>query len=193
MAEIVIVGSGVGGVVATKHRAATRIGLGSHPGSREVMMAPTAQSDVMRSRLMLQGFACDTDPRVAASAQWLRFTPVLSTLCIIAGTALESPTVLWSFAIISATGAAGWNVFDALFNTLVRRWVHAPRLPPNPAPRRFAMAVAAVWSAGAGWLMTIGWGRAGVAAGGALAVAGATVATTHFCLGSWLYRLLWRR
>jgi hypothetical protein len=157
------------------------------------MMAPMARSDVVRSRLMLQGFACDSDPRVGASARWLRFTPALSTLCIITGTALRSPTVLWSFAIIAAIGAAGWNVFDELFNVLVRHWVGAARLPPNPAPRRFAMAVAAVWSAAAGWLMTIGLGWAGVAAGGALAVAGATVATTHFCLGSWMYRLVWRR
>jgi uncharacterized protein DUF4395 len=156
------------------------------------MMALMASSNAMRSRLMLQGFACDTDPRVAASARWLRFTPALSTLCIIAGAALQSPTVLWIFAIISAIGAAGWNVFDALFNALVRDWVHAPRLPPNPAPRRFAMAVAAVWSAGAGWLMAIGLVWAGVAAAGALAVAAATVATTHFCLGSWLYHLLRR-
>lgn len=84
-------------------------------------------------------------------------------------------------------------MFDELFNVLVRHWVGAARLPPNPAPRRFAMAVAAVWSGAAGWLMTIGLGWAGVALGSALAVAGATVATTHFCLGSWLYRLLWRR
>ena len=152
-----------------------------------------ANTEAVRSRLMLQGFACETDPRIAASARWLRFTPALSTLCIITGTALRSPAVLWGFAIIAAIGAAGWNVFDALFNALVRHWVHADRLPPNPAPRRFAMAVAAVWSAAAGWLMTIGSGWVGVAAGCALAVAGATVAITHFCLGSWMYRQLWRR
>lgn len=151
-----------------------------------------ANTEAVRLRLMLQGFACDTDPRVAESARWLRFTPALCTLCIIAGTALRSPTVLWSFAILAAIGAAGWSVFDELFNALVRHWVRAERLLPSPAPRRFAMAVAAVWSAGAGWLMTIGLGWAGVAAGSALAVAGATVATTHFCLGSWLYHLLRR-
>ena len=152
-----------------------------------------AITEAVRLRLMLQGFACDTDPRVAATASWLRFTPALSTLCIITGTALRSPTILWSFAIIAAIGAAGWHVFDALFNALVRRWGRAARLPPNPAPRRFAMAVAAAWSAGAGWLMSAGSGWAGVVAGSALAVAGATVAMTHFCLGSWLYHLLWRR
>ncbi len=147
----------------------------------------------VRGRLNLQGFACDRDPQVAASARWLRFTPALSTLCIIAGTALRSSTVLWSFAIISACGAAGRHAFDGLFNALVRRWVRAERLPPNPAPRRFAMAVAAAWSAGAGWLISVGFVSAGVAAGGLLAVAAVIVATTHFCLGSWVYHLVRRR
>ena|SRR5579859_8432 len=149
-----------------------------------------AVTESVRSRLMLQGFACDSDPRVADSVRWLRFTPALSAMSIIAGTALRSPTVLWGFAFIAAVGAAGWNLFDAVFNGIVRHWVHAPPLPPNPAPRRFAMAVAAVWSAGAGALMAAGLTWAGVAAGGALAVAGALVATTHFCLGSWMYRFV---
>jgi len=118
--------------------------------------------EAVRLRLALQGFACDRDARVGAAAPWLRFTPALSTLCIITGTVLRSPAVLWAFAIIAAIGAAGWHVFDQLFNTLVRRWVHAARLPPNPAPRRFAMAVAAAWSAAAGWLMSAGPGWAGV-------------------------------
>lgn len=148
---------------------------------------------VMQSGLKLQGFACDADPQILAAARWLRFTPALSTVCIITGTALQSPLVLWGFAIIVACGAAGWHPFDGLFNTFVRRWVQAPMLPVNPAPRRFAMAIAAVWSAGAAWLMSSGWVWTGVAAGSALAVAGALVTATHFCLGSWIYHQLWRR
>lgn len=147
-------------------------------------------AQTLRSRLMLQGFDCDSDPRVAASARWLRFTPTLSALSILSGTVLRSPPVLWGFALVAAVGAVRWNLFDVIFNGIVRHWVHAPTLPPNPAPRRFAMAVAAVWSAGAGALMAEGMTVAGVVAGGALAAAGALVATTHFCLGSWMYRIL---
>jgi|SRR5438552_40980 len=150
-------------------------------------------TQAMNSRLKLQGFACDADANIVAAARWLRFTPILSTLCIIAGTAFRSPLLLWGFAIITITGAAGWHPFDALFNALVRRWVNAPSLPPNPAPRRFAMVVAAVWSAGAGWLISAGFIWIGVIVGGGLALAGAIVATTHFCLGSWMYQKLWGR
>ncbi len=145
-------------------------------------------SAAVASRLALQGFACDTDPQVATMARWLRFTPVLSTICIVAGTALRSPALLWGFALITAIGAAGWNAFDAIFNHVVRRWIHSPPLPANPPPRRFAMALAALWGAGAGWLLSAGMTWAGVFAGSALALAGATVATTHFCIGSWVYR-----
>lgn len=150
-------------------------------------MSPTT-----RWRLNLQGFACDSDPRVAASTRSLRFTPALSTLCIVAGTVLRSPAILFGYAVIAGGGAAGWHSFDALFNGWIRRWVQAERLPANPAPRRFAMAVAAIWSAGTAWLMATGQVWVGVAAGSVLAVAGLTVATTHFCLGSWLYRILGR-
>jgi len=152
-----------------------------------------SNAQARRSRLELQGFACDADTRILAAARWLRFTPTLSTLSILAGTALQSPLVLWTFALIATLGAAGWHPFDALFNVLVRRLVHAPSLPPNPPPRRFAMAVAAIWSAGAAWLMSAGWIWTGILAGSALALAGAIVATTHFCLGSWMFHMFWRR
>lgn len=147
----------------------------------------------VRARLTQQGFACDIDPRVAASARWLRFTPAMSTLCIAAGTALRSPAVLWSFAVIAALGAAGWNLFDHIFDSIVRHGVRADPLPPNPPPRRFAMVLAAAWSAMAGALMAAGFVWLGVAAGISLTLAGAAVATTHFCLGSWLYHFVWRR
>jgi len=152
-----------------------------------------ANAEAIRSRLKLQGFPCDSDPRIVAAARWLRFTPILNTVCIIVGTAFRSPLLLWGFAIITVIGAAGWHPFDALFNGFVRRWLDVPSLPPNPVPRRFAMAVAAVWIAGAAWLMSAGFIWAGVAAGSALALAGAIVATTHFCLGSWIYQMFWGR
>jgi len=147
-------------------------------------------SDGARRGLILQGFACDEDPKIADAARWLRFTPAVSTLCIIAGTVLRAPGVLWAFAVVAAIGSLGWNAFDQIFNSVVRPWLHAPPLPRNPAPRRFAMAVAAAWSAVAGLLLWLGPVWAGLTAGAALAVAGGTVATTHFCLGSWMYRRL---
>ena len=152
-------------------------------------MSPT---EAARSRLRQQGFACDT-ASFMIGARWLRFTPMLSTTCILIGTILRSPLVLWTFAGIALVGAAGWHLFDAVFNGIVRFWVQAPALGPNPVPRRFAMALAAAWSAVAGWLLSAGFTAAGMVAGGVLALAGAIVSSTHFCLGSWFYHRVWRR
>ena len=146
----------------------------------------------VRERLMLQGFACDIDPAVGKAAAWLRFTPAVSTMWLITAVALRSAPALWIFAALAAAGAAGWHPFDQIFNRVIRHALGAPPLPSNPAPRRFAMALASAWSAAAGVLLAAGFTTAGVLAGGLLALAGAIVATTHFCLGSWLWRQLVR-
>jgi hypothetical protein len=152
-------------------------------------MTPAASPT--RAHLLLQGFACDANPAILASSRWLRFTPALSTVAIVGGTLLRSPAVLLAFTACAAIGAAGWHPFDALFNHVVRHVVGAEPLPPNPAPRRFAMAVASVWAAGTAWLYSAGFATAGLVAGLALGVAAVLVSTTHFCIGSLIYRMIW--
>lgn len=142
------------------------------------------------ARLRMQGFACEYDPVVTRLEPWLRWTPGLSALWIIAGTALREPPVLWAFALVAALGAAGWHPMDALFNHVVRHPLGLPALPRNPAPRRFAMAIAAAWSAFEGLLFAAGYPRLGLAAGALLSAAAVLVFMTHFCLGSWLWHRL---
>ena len=149
-------------------------------------------SPTTRSFLTIQGFACDV-PAFGPVAPWLRWTPMLSTVFIMLGIILREPYILWAFAVIAFVGAAGWNAFDALFNYGVRFVLRLPRLPPNPAPRRFAMALAATWATVTGALFTAGWTLSGLVAGILLLIAAVTVATTQFYIGSWLYRLLNRR
>lgn len=52
------------------------------------------------------------------------------------------------------------------------------------------MVLAAAWSAATGALFAAGLDPIGYASGAALSLAGLTVAATHFCLGSWLFRRL---
>lgn len=142
--------------------------------------------------LAMQGFPVEAS--LGHAAPWLRFTPSVSTLWIAGGTALASPALLGGFALVSAYGASRRvHPFDRLYDRAVRPVVHGPRLPANPPPRRFAMALAAAWAAAAAALLATGHRRAGRAAGALLAAAGATVAATHVCLGSWIYRRLERR
>jgi len=112
---------------------------------------------------------------------WLRLTPSLSTTWIAAGTALQSPVTLLGFSLVSAFGASRpHHPFDRLHRAL----------PENPPPRRFAMALASAWAVVTAVLFASGHRRAGTIAGGLLAAAGATVASTHFCVGSFVYRQL---
>lgn len=141
----------------------------------------------------MQGFPIRSDPSIRRVEPWLRLTPSLSTLWIASGTALASPATLFGFALFSAFGASRHkHPFDRLYDRGIRRLAKSEALPDNPPPRRFAMALAAAWAATAAALLATGHRRAGLVAGGMLSVAGGTVATTHFCLGSWIYRQLER-
>lgn len=141
--------------------------------------------------LNMQGFACETDARIAGVESWLRLTPSLSTAWIVTGTALASPPVLFGFALTSAFGASRReHPFDQLYNRGIRRLTKTNALPENPPPRRFAMGLAAAWAATSAALFATGHRRAGHIAGGLLGLAGAAVASTHFCLGSLVYRQL---
>ncbi len=133
----------------------------------------------------MQGFSADT------ATSRLRLTPALSTLWIASGTALASPALLVGFAIVSATGASQRkHPFDRLYDRLIARPTGGARLPDNPPPRRFAMGLASACAAATALLFATGHRRAGFVAGGLRGAAGATVATTHFCVGSWIYRQL---
>lgn len=143
-----------------------------------------------RIRLTMQGFSCDFEPGFGRLAPWLRWTPALSAIMIGAGTFLRQPLILWTFALLALIGAAGWHPFDALFNHAIRHAMGLPRFPANPPPRRFAMALAAIWSALTGLLLAGGWPVAGLVLGGMLFAAAMLVAWTHFCIGSWIWNKL---
>jgi hypothetical protein len=141
--------------------------------------------------LAMQGFQTRSDPKIRQLEPWLRLTPSLSTLWIATGTLLGSARGLLGFSLISALGAARRkHPFDMLYDRAFRRLRTSPPLPDNPAPRRFAMATAAAWAALAAALLRSGHRRTGRIAGGLLALSGATVASTHFCFGSWTYQML---
>jgi uncharacterized protein DUF4395 len=152
-----------------------------------------AHADLAERGLAIQGFQMPASPPLRRAQPWLRLTPSLSTLWIASGTALGSPKMLLGFSLVSALGASQHrHPFDRLYDRAIRPLAHGPELPDNPPPRRFAMALASAWAATAAALFATGHRRAGVVTGALLGAAGATVATTHFCFGSWLYRQLMR-
>lgn len=146
-------------------------------------------STLTKRGLAMQGFRVDSDPSIYRVQSALRFTPSLSALWIAAGTALASPAVLLGFSLVSAIGASQRrHPIDRVYDRSIGRLVKSGPLPENPPPRRFAMALAAAWAATSAILLATGHRSAGRVAGALLAGAGMTVATTHVCVGSWVYR-----
>ena len=153
-----------------------------------------AVSDVIRRRLEAQGFCNLDDATLSELAPWLRWSPALCTVLMAAGTALNSPPLLWALGMTALFGAVlPFHPFDLLYNYGVRHLTGTRPLPHNGPQRRFACGVAAAWLAATGWAFHVRAELAGFILGGVLTLVAAIVSTTHFCIPSLVYNTLFRQ
>ncbi|MBC7593354.1 MAG: DUF4395 family protein, partial [Kineosporiaceae bacterium] len=75
------------------------------------------------------------------------------------------------------------------YNLGVRHIFRAPALPPTPSPRPVSYLLSTVLLAGAALSFYFGLSALGIVLGGMVALGGTILTTTHWCLGSWFYRL----
>jgi hypothetical protein len=142
-----------------------------------------------RTLLAIQGFDDVDDATLIKTQQWIRFAPALCGVIAAVGTALASPVILWSLAVVAALGAIlPFHPFDLIYNKGVRRFTGGERLPDNRAPRRFACGLGSAWLVVTGALFTAGYPVAGYVLGGALVGVAGLVATTHICIPSIMFR-----
>lgn len=150
-------------------------------------------SSVVRSRLEAQGFCNLDDATLAELAPWMRWSPVLCTVFMVAGTALNSPLILWSLAAAAFLGMLlPFHPFDLLYNYGMRFVTGTRPLPYHGAQRRFACGIAAVWLIGTGWAFYAGFTLVGYALGIPLISVAALVSVTHFCIPSLIYNTLFK-
>lgn len=150
-------------------------------------------SSVVRSRLEAQGFCNLDDATLAELAPWMRWSPVLCTVFMVAGTALNSPLILWSLAAAAFLGMLlPFHPFDLLYNYGMRFVTGTRPLPYHGAQRRFACGIAAVWLIGTGWAFYAGFTLVGYALGIPLISVAALVSVTHFCIPSFIYNTLFK-
>lgn len=148
-------------------------------------------STVVRDRLHTQGYVDVDDAALARVAPWVRWSPSICTAIVLVGTVLGSQWVLWGLVPFAVLGAVmPRHPFDYIYNLGFRRLTGTPPLPEHRAPRRFACGMAAVTVTTAGAAFAVGIPGAGYALGGMLAVVGALVSVTHFCVPSTVYGLL---
>jgi len=151
-------------------------------------------SPALRQRLDIQGYGCETDDALASTQLWLRFSPGLCATIAALGTALASPAVLWGLMVFAVLGAVlTFHPFDLIYNYGIRRLTRTPELPRNGAPRRFACAMASVWLLATGALFQAGFDPAGYVLGGALVATAGLITTTHICIPSLVYGMLFGR
>jgi hypothetical protein len=151
-----------------------------------VDMSPTT-----RRRLEIQGFVGVDEATLAETVPWLRFAFALCTLLAATGTALASPVILWCLVPVAAWAAAfPVHPFDHLYNFMLRRFTGTKPLPKRGAPSRFACGLGAVWVMVTGWAFYTGAAMTGYVLGGLLVIVGSLVSTIHFCIPSFLFRMM---
>jgi len=80
-------------------------------------------------------------------------------------------------------------ILDLVYNLRVRHLFHAPALPATPRPRQFSYLLSTVLIAGSALSFFNEMSVLGFVLGGMVALGGTILTTTHWCLGSWFYRL----
>jgi hypothetical protein len=146
----------------------------------------------MASNLGVQGY-CLTAEESRALRWGLRFPTTLCLALVIVGLALQSAVLI--FVMVPIGAVAGWSPrhpFDLIWNHGLRHLVGAPKLPPNPTPRRHAFKLATVWLLAVGLLFAVGAGTAGLVLGGILVGVCGLVTVPNFCIPSTLLGAWWR-
>jgi hypothetical protein len=113
---------------------------------------------------------------------------------VITGLVLQSAILI--LALVPIGAVAGWgprHPFDLIWNHGLRHLTGAPKLPPNPTPRRHAFKLATVWLLAVGLLFVVGQAAAALVLGGILVGVCGLVTVTNFCIPSTLLGAWWRR
>lgn len=149
----------------------------------------------VKTNLNLQGFVELDDKAKALYASPLRFTPGVSSILIAIGLALQSPLWLGSMAFVALSGALLPNgmLIDLVYNLGVRHLFHAPPLPTTPKPRQFSYLLSTVLLAGSALSFYNGLWALGLILGGLVFIGATILTSTLWCLGSWYYRIIFKR
>lgn len=151
----------------------------------------TSISDFTKHNLNEQGFD-NLDDAAKSRIVWpLRFTPGLGVSLIAIGLVWQSPIYMGVLALIALSGALlPHGIPDLIYNFGVRHLFRAPPLPPMPKPRRFSYFISTTFLAGSALSFYYGLPVLGIVLGGSVCIAGAVLMTTLWCLGSWIYKLI---
>jgi Domain of unknown function (DUF4395) len=139
-----------------------------------------------------QGFPDEPADACNMRFEGLYFQPRIVFPLVLAAVVLQSAPLFLAISAVLWWNVAfpAWNPFERAYNL----WIAAPRgrvpLGPAPAPRRFAQAVAAVFTLASGLTLLAGWHLASWVAQAMLIAAFAMLLLGRFCLGAYVFHLL---
>jgi hypothetical protein len=141
----------------------------------------------VRERIQAQGF-CGLDDATYAQVNYpLRLAPAICMVWAAVGTALASPTILWTLAPFAALGAIlPGHPFDVFYNFGLRQLLGTPALPRYGFRRRFACALATIMVIAAAWSFQAGMAMLGYIVGGSLAAGAFVNVSMGFCIPSFI-------
>jgi len=138
-----------------------------------------------RLRVEIQGFSGYRRGERASVVPWLRFTPAVSLLALLAGTALASPLLVFLVASAMALGVLlPGHPWDYVYNGVVRRMTRTGPLPRSGWRRRLAFSIATPWLAATACCFHAGAVSAGYVLGVVMATLMLPLATVHLCVVS---------
>jgi hypothetical protein len=145
-----------------------------------------------RGCLTMQGYGRLSDEERGSLWLGLRFSPALCFAGIALGTALASPVLLLGMAATALIGGfvTPKHPFDYVYDLSLRPLLGGPSVPPSPAPRRFACQLATPWIAAIAVAFLAGAPVVAWILAVPMLLVAATVATTNWCLPSFIYGLL---
>jgi hypothetical protein len=148
-----------------------------------------------KTNLNKQGFENLTDEAKTRYRLALRFTPAVATVLIAIGLVLQSPVWIGAMALVALSGALfpSGMLIDLVYNLGVRHLFGAPPLPSTPKPRQFSYLLSATLLAGSSLSFYFGLPVLGFILGGMVVIGATILTTTLWCVGSWWYRLIFRR
>src|SRR5687768_6260955 len=139
-----------------------------------------------------QGFPAEPADACDMRFEGLYFQPRIVFPLVLVAVLLQSAVL---FLLISVV--LWWNVLVPArnpFELAYNRWVAAPRgrlaLGPAPAPRRFAQAVAAVFTLASGLTLLAGWHVTSWVVQAMLVTAFSLLLFGKFCLGAYVFHVL---
>ncbi len=152
----------------------------------------TSISATLKHNLNEQGFDNFDDTAKCGLVWPLRFTPAVSIGLIIIGLIWQSPLYMGVLALIGLSGALlpHGMLIDLIYNFGVRHLFYAPSLPPTPKPRQFSYLISTLFLTGSALSFYYNLPVLGIVLAGLVCIAGTVLITTHWCLGSWFYKLI---